>query len=239
MTGPAGRRWTLAGIPGADAASHRSEWPGQCGQPVPRPQAGLAGRRSAGLATRARGRRCRPGSRGRGWSDTGDGPGSPDACPRRPEPPHSAAGRPARPPGTRPQSVAAAPLRAGHRQAPRSPGSEQAPKRKLHTRIGVGIRVSGAGIRLSEDEDDQGSARPAPRWPPRRPAATSQPRPHHAPPRPSAGLRRAAAHPPRIGPGAGVLRPHLPARQGSKLSTSQRQWYWAPVGWQVTCRFSS
>lgn len=59
----------------------------------------------------------------------------------------------------------------------RSPGSERAPMRKLHTRIGVGIRVSGAGILFSEDENNQRSARPAPRWPPRRPAATSPPRP--------------------------------------------------------------
>lgn len=238
--GPAGWLWTLAGIPGADAASHRGGWPGQCGQPVPRLQARLTGRRSAGLATRARGERCRPGSRGRGPERHG---GWTRLAGRLSPPPGAPAlrRRPARPPGTRPRSVAAAPRRAGHRQA----CAHLAPSERL---CGSCTRGSGSGSGCPAR--GSGSVRTRTTSGARVPRqdglrAAPLPRRRHAPPRPSAGLRRAAAHPPRTGRENGRPRRSAPppGKAGIKASTSQRllyrERYWAPVGWQVTCRFSS
>lgn len=217
VTGPAGRRWTLAGIPGADAASHRDEWPGQWAACAT--SAGRAGRakvRGPGHpCTRAKVQAREPGS-GAGATRR-EGPGSPAACPRRPEPP-TLRRRPARPPGTRPRSVAAAPLRAGHRQA----RAHLAPSERL---CGSCTRGSGSGsgcpARRSGSERTrttraarvrrQDGLRTAP-----------LPRRRHAPPRPSAGLRRAAAHPPRTGPGA---RPSFgpTSRQGRDQSFPRRR----------------
>lgn len=139
-----------------------------------------------------------PGAGIGGRSDTGDGPGSPDACPRRPEPP-ALRRRPARPPGTRPRTVAAAPLRAGHRQA----RAHLAPSERLCRSCTRGLG-SGSGCPAR----GSGSARTRTTRAARVPRqdglrAAPLPRRRHAPPRPSAGLRRAAAHPPRTGPSAG------------------------------------
>lgn len=218
------------GSQGGGTASHRGGWPGQSGQPVPRLQAGLGRAKVRGPGhpcPRGWGGQVQaPGSRGRGPSDAEHGPRSPDECPRSPEPPHSAAcrcvGRPAGPP-TRgsPQSRR---RRASHRQARAhlGPGERLCGSCTRGVGVRVGRWVPGAGMRLGEDEEERSSARPAPRWPPRRPAATSPPRPvtpRHAPrPAPSApprthpGLARCGRRPQRSGPPP-------PARPGSKLST--------------------
>ncbi|MEJ1276573.1 hypothetical protein NN561_007479 [Cricetulus griseus] len=67
--------------------------------------------------------------------------------------------------------------RASHRQARAHLGPSERLCGSCTRGSGSGSEVSGAGIRLAEDEEARRSARPAPRWPPRRPAATSPPRP--------------------------------------------------------------
>nr|BAC26443.1 unnamed protein product [Mus musculus] len=189
------RRWLLPGIPGGAAASHRGRRPGQS---VPRLQAGQGRAKVRGPGHPCTRRRVRPGEPGSGPERCWEGPRCPDECLRRPEPPHSAAGRPAGPPTW--GSPASRRHRAGHRPGPRSPGSERAPAQKLHTRIGVGGRVGGPsrGSGLRWTRKTRGAC--APRQDGLR--AAPLPRRRHAPTRPSAGLHRAAPHPPTTGPGA-------------------------------------
>lgn len=141
---------------------------------MPRLQAGQGRAKVRGPGQPCTRVRVRPGERGSGPERCQEGPCCPDECPRRPEPPRPAAGRPAHlglarvpsPPRVSPPCPAltwvgaSACADAAHADRGRGPG-----------------RGSRAGIRLTVDEEDERSVCPAPRWPPRRPAATSATRP--------------------------------------------------------------
>lgn len=144
------------------------------GQSVPRLQArqGRAKvRRPGHPCTRGR---VRPGERGSG---PGVMPGGTPLSGRVSPPPVAPAPRrrPARPPGARPRPVAAERVT----DLPSAHLGRSERLRRCCTRGSGSGPGSGVprGDRLTVDEKDQRSVCPAPRWPPRRPAATSPTRP--------------------------------------------------------------
>lgn len=149
---------------------------------------GRAGRRSAGPATRARAGGCVRVSGDRGRSEAGMNPRCPE-CLRCPEPPHPAADRPAH--------LGLARVQSPPRGSPPRPALtcvRASACAELHTRVGVGARFGGParGSGLRWTRKTRGAC--VPRQDGLR--AAPLPRRRHAPTRPSAGLHRAAPHPP-------------------------------------------
>lgn len=145
-------------------------------RPVPRLQAGLGRAKVRRLGHPCTREKVRPGEPGSGLGRCCLGSRFPGECPRHPRPPHPATRQPARPPGARPRPGAAARVTV---QSRAHLGPSERLRGSCTRRSGSGSRVRGsrAGIRLTEDEEDLRGARPVPRWPPHRPAATSPPRP--------------------------------------------------------------